>query len=115
MLVSSGEPLSEQLLRQLQAALPAQVHILNIYGCAEVSADATCCCLQAPLGKAPPTSHGSSMVIHLHTSAVVRDLQSCRSMSAVRDHHCHALALTIHVSCFAIPQESWQSTPAGMA
>ena len=42
MLVSSGEPLQEQLLRRLQAALPAQAPILNIYGCTEVSADATC-------------------------------------------------------------------------
>ena len=62
MLVSSGEPLSEQLLRQLQAALPARMHILNIYGCTEVSADATCCCLQAPLGEAPATSHGSVVI-----------------------------------------------------
>ena len=53
MLISSGEPLSKPLLRQLQEVLPARLCILNIYGCAEVSADATCCCLQAPLGEAP--------------------------------------------------------------
>ena len=55
MLVSSGEPLSERLLRQLQEVLPAHACILNIYGCTEVSADATCCCLQAQLREAPAT------------------------------------------------------------
>ena len=49
-LVSSGEPLSEQLLWQLQDTLPEQVCILNIYGCTEVSADATCCCFPGSLG-----------------------------------------------------------------
>ena len=39
--VSSGEPLQEQLLIQLQDALPAHATILNVYGCTEVSADAT--------------------------------------------------------------------------
>ena len=40
--ISSGEPLQEQLLMQLQDALPPHCTILNVYGCTEVSADATC-------------------------------------------------------------------------
>ena len=40
--LSSGEPLQEPLLIQLQDALPAHATILNVYGCTEVSADATC-------------------------------------------------------------------------
>ena len=55
MLVSSGEPLPEQLFRQLQEVLPAPLYILNIYGCTETSADATCCCLQLPPGETPHT------------------------------------------------------------
>ena len=44
-LVSSGEPLQEQLLWQLQDALPVKAAVLNIYGSTEVSADATCFCV----------------------------------------------------------------------
>lgn len=46
-LVSSGEPLQEQLLWQLQDALPVKATILNIYGSTEVSADATCFCVSS--------------------------------------------------------------------
>jgi len=53
MLVSSGEALPERLLRQVQDALPAQTSVLNIYGCTEVSADATCFCATPLLRKAP--------------------------------------------------------------
>ncbi len=42
-LVSSGEALTVDLLDRLQAALPLQTVILNIYGCTEVAADVTCC------------------------------------------------------------------------
>ncbi len=42
LLVSSGEPLPMELANRLHAALPSATHIVNIYGCTEVAADATC-------------------------------------------------------------------------
>ncbi|KAK9862387.1 hypothetical protein WJX84_006241 [Apatococcus fuscideae] len=42
LLVSSGEPLPEDLCRGLQDALGPGVTILNLYGSAEVAADCTC-------------------------------------------------------------------------
>eukprot|EP00884_Botryococcus_braunii_P022368 jgi/Botrbrau1/8815/Bobra.0335s0005.1 len=41
MLISSGEPLRESLLRDLVAELPQESRLLNIYGSTEVGADAT--------------------------------------------------------------------------
>ncbi len=41
MLVSSGEPFTEELLDGLRAAAPSATVILNVYGCTEVAADAT--------------------------------------------------------------------------
>ena len=43
MLVSSGEPLTVELLDAVHAALPPTTVVLNIYGCTEVAADATSC------------------------------------------------------------------------
>ena len=40
--MSSGEALTVKLVDRLYAALPSQTVILNIYGCTEVAADATC-------------------------------------------------------------------------
>ena len=71
MLVSSGEPLPEQLFRQLQEVLPADLYVLNIYGCTEVSADATCCCLQEPLGETLHTDNGSVVSVHMVLYATV--------------------------------------------
>lgn len=39
--VSSGEPLPGPLLRRMQAALPADCRLLNLYGSTEVAADCT--------------------------------------------------------------------------
>ena len=43
LLVSSGEPLTLSLLRQLDRVLPAETGILNLYGSTEVAADCTSC------------------------------------------------------------------------
>ena len=40
--MSSGEALKVDLANSLRAALPPPAVILNIYGCTEVAADATC-------------------------------------------------------------------------
>lgn len=44
----SGEPLSGDLVRRLDAKLPASCLVLNIYGSAEVTADATSLTLDQP-------------------------------------------------------------------
>ena len=41
-LVSSGEPLSQDLLAQLRGGLPRETSVLNLYGSTEVAADVTC-------------------------------------------------------------------------
>ena len=95
-LVSSGEPLPEQLFRQLQSALPVHMYILNIYGCTEVSADATSCCLQDPTGEAPSTSKGSVKTPHtiFETHAV------CVSVSiAYIGMGCLQCNVADHISC----------------
>ena len=42
-LVSSGEPLTVELVQSLRIVLPPATVILNIYGCTEVAADAASC------------------------------------------------------------------------
>ena len=42
LVISSGETLTNRLAQQLKQSLPEACKLLNVYGCTEVAADATC-------------------------------------------------------------------------
>ena len=86
MLVSSGEPLPEQLLRQLQDALPGQTSVLNIYGCTEVSADATCYC-------ATPLPREAPILPLLQDKAQITSVEYFAMMS---HHRCGISFMVVH-------------------